>query len=68
MMSVAIQLGPTIEVGTPKLLFQLQRALFFNFSIAPTGDGQRFLVIEGEQEVLRMQIMVVLNWAAELKQ
>jgi Tol biopolymer transport system component len=68
MMSVGIQLGSAIEVGAPKPLFQLQRGRFFDFSIAPTGDGERFLVIEREQAGPQDPTIVVLNWAAELKQ
>ena len=36
---------------------------------SPSGDGKRFLVLEPEQREQReqAQIMVVVNWAAELK-
>lgn len=68
LMSAEIKTGPRIEVGVPKPLFQFRTGAFPDFEIAPTGDGKRFLVVEGEQAGQAARIMVVVNWAAELKQ
>jgi len=68
LMSAEINTGPRIEVGIPKPLFELPKGVFPDFEIAATGDGKRFLVIESDQSNQPAQILVVLNWAAELKQ
>lgn len=65
-MSLDIRSGERIGAGVPKELFQAQRSSRA-FGYWPAGDGQRFLVIEREQNVGQRQ-MVVVNWDAELKQ
>lgn len=66
-MSVDIKAGATLESGTPKPLFQTKINVNSNIDqYAPTGDGQRFLLIDAaEQTGLRaIPITVVLDWTA----
>jgi dipeptidyl aminopeptidase/acylaminoacyl peptidase len=61
--------GPTLEVGTPKALFDL-RVPSFNSAqaqFAVAADGQEFLVANTAGEITSMPINVVLNWTADLK-
>ena len=70
MMAVAIEIEPELSVGTPRLLFE-KRFLHGppwarrNYDISP--DGQRFLMIQREQDLVPTEIIVVLNWFEELK-
>jgi serine/threonine-protein kinase len=71
MMAVAIVTEPELSVGTPSLLFEgrflgtgsvhLRR----NYDVSP--DGQRFLMIQREQDLVPTEIVVILNWFEELK-
>jgi serine/threonine-protein kinase len=71
MMAVAIETEPELSVGTPKLLFEgrflgtgpvhLRR----QYDVSP--DGQRFLMIKREQDLVPTELIVVLNWFEELK-
>ena len=71
MIAVAIETEPELSVGTPRLLFEgrflgtgpvhLRR----NYDVSP--DGQRFLMIKREQDLVPTEIIVVLNWFEELK-
>jgi Tol biopolymer transport system component len=68
LMSAEIKAGPRIEGSVPKALFQLPRRDYaVGTAMAATGDGKRFLVLEGGQQDQQPQIMVVLNWAAGLR-
>jgi Tol biopolymer transport system component len=72
MMAVAIEAEsePELSVGTPRLLFE---GRFLpgpnwarrNYDISP--DGQRFLMIQREQDLVPTEIIVILNWFEELK-
>ena len=71
MMAVAIEREPKFSAGTPRLLFEgrfvgtgpvhAQR----NYDISP--DGQRFLMIKREEDLMPTELTVVLNWFEELK-
>jgi serine/threonine-protein kinase len=71
MMAVAIETEPELSVGTPRLLFEgrflgagpvhLRR----NYDVSL--DGQRFLMIQREQDLVPTEIIVVQNWFEELK-
>lgn len=66
LMAAPVRIGTTIEAGTPQSLFALRGAQGFT----PSGDGQRFLVVEaagGEEAATVPPVTVVLNWQAELK-
>ena len=70
MMAVAIETDPKLSIGTPRLLFE-KRFLAGppwarrNYDISP--DGQRFLMIQCEQDLVPTEIIVVLNWFEELQ-
>jgi len=67
MMVVNINPDPEFNVSKPNLLFRgwySTDRIAANYDISP--DGQRFLMIKGEQTAAT-QIKVVLNWAEELK-
>ena len=70
--SVPIRTAPTLEVGAPRLLFELP--------FGPTGggvgpppwdvtpDGQRFIFVKpGDDELAPLSIHIVENWFEELK-
>ena len=57
--------GTGFEVGAVRPLFEIQFAPIYGDDVA--GDGQRFLVIESESARDFWQLMVVVNWLAELK-
>ncbi len=70
MMAVAIETEPELSVGTPRLLFEkrfLPGPIWArrNYDISP--DGQRFLMIQREQDLVPTEIIVILNWFEELK-
>jgi Tol biopolymer transport system component len=72
MMAVAIETEPELSVGTPRLLFE-GRFLPVLSGDDPGGsydislDGQRFLMIKREQDLVPTELIVVLNWFEELK-
>jgi len=70
MMSAEIRTGPKIEASVPRRLFPYGHNLFpFGNQFAVTADGKRFLMLDPVQKTGQSaEIMVVLNWAAELKQ
>ena len=61
--------GSTIETGVPKPLFKFGTGTLGN-QFAVAADGKRFLIKEAVQgeEAERLEITLVLNWQAELKQ
>ncbi len=71
MMAVAIEREPKFSAGLPRLLFEgrfvgtgpvhAQR----NYDISP--DGQRFLMIKREEDLMPTELTVVFNWFEELK-
>ena len=75
MLAVAIETAPSLQVGTPQVLFarpfvqEDPTSGAHNYDV--TADGQRFLMLEAVadevgSEPLREQITVVLNWFQEL--
>jgi hypothetical protein len=70
MMAVTIVTDPELSVGTPRLLFEkrfLPGPMWArrNYDVSP--DGQRFLMIQREQDLVPTEIIVILNWFEELK-
>ncbi len=72
MMAVAIETEPELSVGTPRLLFEGRFLPVLSgdepgssYDISP--DGQRFLMIQREQDLVPTEIIVILNWFEELK-
>jgi len=69
LMSAEIRTGPKIETTVPRKLFPYGANSPFGNQFAITADGKRFLMMErGERSGKSAEIMVVVNWAAELKQ
>jgi hypothetical protein len=65
LMAASVQLSPTLAVGVPRQLFQIEENTgTVDYSVAP--DGQRFLVISRRTDALDLPITVVMNWWAEL--
>jgi hypothetical protein len=75
--AVPIRTAPTLEVGAPRLLFELP---FEPIAFGPTGgglgpppwdvtpDGQRFIFVKpGDDELAPLRIHIVENWFEELK-
>jgi Tol biopolymer transport system component len=69
MMSTQIRTGPKIEATVPRRLFPYgdNNPYFNRFGV--TADGKRFLIMDLLQKTGQSaEIILVLNWAAELKQ
>jgi Tol biopolymer transport system component len=67
---VSILTEPTVQVGSPELLFEgrfVESSSFWgrNYDVSPKGDF--FILIEEEEIQPATQINVVLNWSVELK-
>lgn len=65
LMAADVRLQPTLEIGSPKQLFQVVMADIVRGQIAPydvSPDGQRFLVIVPQRKPL--SITLVQNWQA----
>ena len=71
LMAVAIETEPTFTPGNPEVLFALDAYTSNharNYAVAP--DGERFLMIKAgaaTEDGSERQMVVVLNWAEELK-
>ena len=66
LMSADIDTSRKIEAGTPHPLFRIPARNEQVFTYSPAGDGKRFLVIDRDQ-AQPAQMMVVVNWTADLK-
>ncbi len=71
-MAASVQTGPSFQAQTPTLLFEgpyLNGTTLaggsVNYDVSP--DGQRFVMLKGEEGSQQSQINVVLNWFEELK-
>ncbi len=71
MMAVDIKLQPEFSAGTPRLLFEGRflgtGAVHLRRNYDVSLDGQRFLMIQREQDLVPTEIIVILNWFEELK-
>ena len=76
MLVVPMETEPSLQVGTPQMLFagpfvqEVASSGAHNYDVAP--NGQRFVMMatagkEAGKEILPRQIQVVLNWHEELK-
>ena len=67
MMAVDVETEPEFRAGTPRLLFEGSHLVGAgrNYDVAP--DGQRFVMIQPEEQSAPAQLHVVLNWFEELK-
>ena len=70
MMLVSIETEPTLKAETPRLLFEGSYTYGFgswpsSYDISP--DGQHFLMIKREKDLVPTELIVVLNWFEELK-
>src|SRR5439155_5529868 len=69
LMSAEIRTGPKIEATVPRKLFPYGDNNLFQNQFGVTADGKRFLIMDPVQRAgPSAEIMVVVNWAAELKQ
>jgi Tol biopolymer transport system component len=70
LMSAQIRTGPKIEATVPMRLFPYGDTSNnpFGNQFDVTADGKRFLMLDPVHTGQSAEIMVVLNWAAELKQ
>jgi Tol biopolymer transport system component len=74
LMAAAIELGPSLQTGTPRKLFDLA-VTWQGFTILPwqgfdvAADGQRFVVVTDAETVKTEKggVVVVQNWFAEFK-
>jgi len=68
MMAVTIRTAPTLEVGTPRELFQgpFLEDLFGDRSFDVMPDGEHFLMVEANPAAAP-ELRVIRNWAAELE-
>ena len=69
LMAVSVESGSSFSAGAPEMLFQgsypapnAGRGLY---DVSP--DGQRFLMIKGDERSTAQNLTVVLNWHEELK-
>jgi serine/threonine-protein kinase len=71
-MVVAIETRPTFRAGQPEVVFRgrydapSMSSGSLNYHASP--DGQRFIVVQGDEESAPQVIRVVLNWFEELRQ
>jgi Tol biopolymer transport system component len=64
LMSVAVRTAPSLELGRPQPLFELEgKWSWSTFEVSP--DGKRFLAIVPEVVADELPVSVVVNWAAE---
>ena len=68
LMAVAIRTTPTLEIGTPRELFQgpFLHDLFGDHSFDVMPDGEHFIMFEANPAAAP-ELRVILNWVAELK-
>jgi len=67
LMAVEVKTRPKLELGVPKMLFELRFPLSDGWQFDVAADGQRFLVNAPEGEQTAPPINVVLNWTALLR-
>jgi Tol biopolymer transport system component len=67
LMSAEIERAGMLKVSAPKPVFRAAGLGVPPYGYAPTGDGKRFLIIEG-QPTQPAQNVVLMNWTAGLKQ
>lgn len=66
LMRVAVQTSPSLTLGVPESLFQVDTT-GFRFAITPDGDHFIFLQPGSESGPVR-SLRVVFNWTEKLKQ
>jgi hypothetical protein len=67
-MSVELKGGARFESSVPRELFQTAIKLTTDgWSVAPSGDGQRFLVNAYASANKSAPLTIVLNWPAQLQ-
>ncbi len=73
LMAVAVQLGPTLQVGEAELLFEGQYFIQSNvrsYDVSP--DGQRFVMIKpsgpgASESAAGPEVILIQDWFEELK-
>lgn len=69
MMEVPVRTEPEFGVGTPAVVFrkEFKSGVYNTLSYDVTADGQRFLMIERNLEMIPNELNVVLDWNEELR-
>ncbi len=69
MMEVSVRTEPTFSVEPPTLVFThaFKSGIYGTLSYDITADGQKFLMIERNLEMIPNELNVVLNWGEELR-
>ena len=73
LMAVEVKSGPKLEIGAPRMLFELRYPSglnifgFMKCDFDVSADGQKFLVNAQEGEPSPSPIRVVMNWTMALK-
>jgi serine/threonine-protein kinase len=69
MIAVPVHATSTFSMGIPRVLFEraLKTGLYNELTYDVTDDGQKFLMIEQQLELVPNQLHVVLNWDEELR-
>jgi eukaryotic-like serine/threonine-protein kinase len=66
LMSVSIHTQPSLEIGVPLRLFQMQGKWFWrDFDLSP--DGKKFLAIVPQVMANEQPLTAVLNWPAQFR-
>jgi Tol biopolymer transport system component len=70
MMEVSVRTEPTFAVEPPTVVFTkaFKTGVYSTLSYDISADGQRFLMIERNLEMIPNHLNVVLNWGEELRQ
>jgi hypothetical protein len=69
MMEVSVRTEPTFAVEPPTVVFTkaFKTGVYSTLSYDISADGQRFLMIERNLEMIPNHLNVVLNWGEELQ-
>jgi hypothetical protein len=66
LMSVAVRTAPSLELGSPRPLFELKgKSSWSTFDVSP--DGKRFLAVVPEVVANELPLSVIANWTAEVE-
>jgi hypothetical protein len=70
MLTVPVEIGRTLTVGAPRVLFQdasYVPSLVGNAEYDVFPDGERFVIVQGTEPRTEPKVVLVLNWMEDLK-